>query len=83
MVMEKPIPDFDWAEVTQEIPHQPKENWQVAYNEEPLDESGRRWAFFFHYLDLKKPLLTPVGEVPLPELTNLPNHLKRIKYEAP
>ena len=39
--------DFDWGEVTQEDATQPRENWQVAYDEQPLDNDERCWAFFF------------------------------------
>ena len=45
------------------------------YNPVPygLEESdGRiRYAFFFHYVDFKKPLLTPTGSVPLPKSSGI------------
>jgi hypothetical protein len=40
-----------------------------------------RMTFFFHYLDKKKPLRTPFGEVSLPTEIPLPKRLKIIKYE--
>lgn len=75
--------EFDWGEVTQEVPGQPRSNWQVAYDEQPLDDSRTRWAFFFHYLDFNKPLLTPFGAVDLVPATPLPNQLRHIQYESP
>jgi hypothetical protein len=42
-----------------------------------------RVAFFFHYLKLAKPLLTPVGPLPLPKLSPRPARLDFIKYQAP
>lgn len=77
------IEDFNWSEVTQEIPDQPKENWQVPYYEQPLDDTGRRWAFFFHFLNLRKPLLTNFGPVALPEHSEFPPHLAFLRYESP
>jgi hypothetical protein len=72
---------FDWGSVTQEISGQPSSNWQVAWDERQLDET--RWAFFFHYLDLTKPLLTSRGTIQLPDPTPLPTRLEMIKYEPP
>src|SRR5436190_4802503 len=77
------LDQFDWDEVTQEIPRQPRDNWQVPWDERPLDKDNRRWAFFFHYLDCDKPLLTAEGPIKLPRPTPLPKHLKHIKYEQP
>jgi hypothetical protein len=74
---------FDWGKVTQEDETQPPSNWQVAYDEQSLDEEKRRWVFFFHHLDLGKPLLTPAGPIPLPAPTPRPTHLKYIAYTAP
>ena len=77
--------DLDFGKVTQEVDGQPRSNWQVPYDEQMLEESEGevRYAFFFHYLDFAKPLLTPLGSVQLPKPTKLPTHLKGIKYEAP
>ena len=74
---------FDWGEVTQEDATQPRANWQVPYDEQPLDDQGRRWVFFFHYLDPSKPLLTPGGPIELPAPTPRPAHLKDIEYTEP
>jgi hypothetical protein len=76
---------FDCDDVTQEVGDQPKSNWQVPYDVRVLEESdgGIRYAFFFHYTDLKKPLLTPAGPVQLPKPTNQPAHLMDIENESP
>ena len=76
---------FDWNDVTQEDPDQPPDNWQVAYDEQLLGKSGSesRYVFFFHYLDLSKPLLTSFGEVELPEPTPMPPHLMGVEYYPP
>jgi hypothetical protein len=76
---------FDIGEVTQEVAEQPKSNWQAPYDERVLEESdGKiRYAFFFHELDHLKPLLTPLGSLPLPEPTKAPAHLQEIVYESP
>ena len=75
--------DFDWGKVTQEDATQARDNWQVPYDEQPLDEEKRRWAFFFHYLDLSKPLITTAGPIQLPAPTPMPAHLKNIEYMEP
>ncbi len=76
---------LDFGEITQEVKGPPRDNWQVPYDERVLEQRGgkSRYAFFFHYLDFDKPLLTPLGPVSLPKATLAPNHLKSIKYEAP
>ena len=74
---------FDWAQVTQESPDLPRANWQVSYDERPLDEHRTRWAFFFRCLKPSEPLLTPYGRISLPAPTPLPAHLRDVIYEAP
>lgn len=77
--------DFDFGEVTQELPDQPRSNWQVPYDEREIaSEPGRVWsAFFFHYLDTSKPLLSPAGPLELPTETPVPEHLQDVEYEQP
>jgi hypothetical protein len=75
--------DLDWSEVAQPIVGQEKSNWQVAYNERPVDRSTGRWAFFLHFVDLKQPISTPLGERLLSHPTPTPRHLASIKYEVP
>jgi hypothetical protein len=85
LLIEGDVAEFDIGEVTQEVAGQPKSNWQGPYDERVLEESKQmaRYAFFFHYLDLKKPLLTPAGSSPLPKPTKAPAHLQGIEYESP
>jgi hypothetical protein len=80
VLVDEQIEDLNWSELTQEIPDQSRENWQVPYDEQALDDTGRRWTFFFHFLDLRKPLLTSFGPITLPEPTELPPHLAFMKY---
>ena len=50
----------------------------------PLQIGGKqRLAFFFHYIDLNKPLLTPTGFVKFPEPSPCPDRLSFISYESP
>jgi hypothetical protein len=74
---------LNFADFTQDIAGRPRENWQVAYDEEPLDDGECIWTFFFHYLDFAKPLLTPEGPMKLPPATPLPGHLRRREYWPP
>lgn len=74
---------FDWGSVTQEDLAQPRANWQVAYDETPLNDEGTRWVCFFHYLDFSKPLLTPAGPLPIPAPRSLPEHLRHVRYVEP
>lgn len=79
------IDSFDFADVTQLIADQPRENWQVAYDEREVETptSNRRFAFFFHCLDLNAPLITSFGEVLIPKPTPVPERLGDIIYEEP
>ncbi|MCX5999369.1 MAG: hypothetical protein NTU41_07185 [Chloroflexi bacterium] len=54
----------------------------LSISERPgLWNGDPRLAFFFHYLDLKRPLKTPFGDVSLPDPISQPDRLKIIKYE--
>lgn len=77
--------DFDFGSITQVVPELPEQNWQVAYDEQPLgdDEEQARWVFFFHHLDLRRPLLTQYGELVIPSPTPVPSHLEEIEYFEP
>lgn len=83
--VDQSVESFDFGEVTQEIPGQPTENWQVAYDERELrsGEGKVRFAFFFHDLDPGKPLRTSYGSVKVPAVSPIPPHLREIEYEAP
>lgn len=76
---------FDFADVTQMIADQPRYNWQSAYDEREIESptSNRRFALFFHYLDLNAPLITSFGEIGIPKPTPLPERLADIEYEQP
>ena len=45
--------------------------------------SPARVSFFFHELDVGRPLTTPFGEVPLPTPTPRPDRLSMLTYETP
>jgi hypothetical protein len=85
LLVEGDFDEFDIGEITQEIPDQPRMNWQAAYDERVLEKSKDkvRYAFFFHYLRLDKPLQTSSGPLALPRPTKMPTHLQDIQYEAP
>jgi len=91
---------FEIDAVTQETPGQPRDNWQVPWDEHFLNSDGSalfnptapelrpsvakfRVAFFFHYLDLGRPLLTPSGAVVLPSPSPRPPRLAFLRYESP
>lgn len=73
---------IDFGEFTQEFGEN-RDFCQVAYEEEAFDENADIWTFFFHFLDLNKPLLTPVGPITLPEPKPLPDRYRGRDYDAP
>ena len=83
--IEEPADAFEFGAVTQAKPGVPRENWQVAYDERKLASADgkTRFAFFFHYLDLEKALITSHGSVKLPPVSPIPAHLRGVEYEAP
>jgi hypothetical protein len=85
IAVEGPTETLDFGQITQEQEGQPSMNWQVPYDEQIIEESDGivRYAFFFHYLNLAKPLQTPCGPIMLPKPTKIPKHLNGIEYEAP
>ncbi len=85
ILVEGDVRKFDFDAVTQDTPNQPRSNWQSAYDERTLEESDvvARYAFFFHYLDFDKPLLSKAGPLVLPKPEELPSHLQEIVYESP
>ncbi len=76
---------FDIGEVTQEIAGQPRMNWQAPWDEQMISEKDgkARIVFFFHCLDLTKPLTTPAGLLALPPPKKIPQRLKSMVYESP
>ena len=84
--------------LTQPEKDTPKSSWQAAYDEHYLSEDGTkvigrfgkiptnitytRLAFFLHFVDFEKPLLSQFGELWLPAESPIPDRLKIIvKYE--
>ncbi|HLL60679.1 MAG TPA: hypothetical protein VK338_03095 [Candidatus Nitrosocosmicus sp.] len=84
------LKEFDMVDFTQEDLTQPRDNWQVAYDEQYLNRDGTeviqdsnnksttRVAFFMYYLNFSKPLITPFGLIDLPKPTVLPKRLTDI-----
>lgn len=56
--------------------------WTLRSRPELL-EGKVRLAFFMHYLDPSRPLLTPFGQVTLGEPSDRPARLTIIEYEEP
>jgi hypothetical protein len=91
--------ELDFSSVTQEMPGVPSAQWQVPWLEHKLDESGSsgqellgslhgpsqaiRVAFFLHYVDFSRPLLTPAGTIQLPKPIARPTRLHFMQYEQP
>jgi hypothetical protein len=75
--------NVDWSAITQPIDGQPRENWQVPWDERPIGEEGNRWAFYLHDVQLARRLCTPLGECDLPEPTPMPRYLQHLVYEVP
>jgi hypothetical protein len=80
--------------ITQEHPDRPPNQWQVAWAEHYLSADGTnpgpfdsvdsgRVAFFFHYLELSRPLSSAAGPLSLPSESPRPKRLRFIRYFAP
>jgi hypothetical protein len=48
-----------------------------------IEADKTRLTFFFHYLDLARPLSTPWGALELPAPTAKPDRLASVEYEEP
>jgi hypothetical protein len=75
--------ELDWSKITQPIDGLDRSSWQVPYDERPIDQPTGRWAFFLHFVDLKRPVSTPLGERMFCPPTPIPPHLTSVKYEVP
>lgn len=78
--------DVDWGSITQPEAGKSPENWQAVYDERDLGRlpDGRtRAVFFFHYLDVNRPLESAHGPLHLPEPSPVPDELRLIRYEEP
>ncbi len=88
--------DLDLMDLTQETHGERRDNWQVPYEDHLLSADGTsgkyapsplrvrgeaRVAFFFHFLDLAAPLLTPSGPITLPAASPRPDRLNFMQYE--
>lgn len=80
----------DFGAITQEDLGRPRVEWQVAYDERLVSETApgsapesSRYAFFFHHLDITKPLQTASGLADLPPPSPVPGHLRSVTYEEP
>ena len=64
--------------------HEIGERW-LGWTPEPgADEpAGTRLVFFFHFLDMTRPLMTPDGDTALPSRTSMPSRLGFVDYEPP
>ncbi len=78
-----PDADLDWGEFTQAQDDVDESEWQVAYDERPVDEEAGTWTFFLHQVDLTRPIHTPLGARSLPAATPRPAHLQSVEYEVP
>jgi hypothetical protein len=89
---------FSISDFTQPQDGVPRDNWQVAYAEVFLTFDGNsllvqssrgspeasdfRVAFFFHFWDQTKPLITSYGDLTCPKVSEMPDRLKRlVSYE--
>jgi hypothetical protein len=78
-------PRLDW-----QVPYDER---FLSANGDPLQDTDEidvqpqtdcfRLAFFFHCLDLNKPLLTPAGPLDLPKASPLPERLASMEYIPP
>lgn len=77
--------EIDFGEFTQRVSERDRSSWQVAYDERRVSSSpeGDTYVFFFHYLELDRPLESLFGPLALPEPTPRPERLSSIKYEEP
>src|SRR5260370_15419703 len=85
MAVRNLVGEFDFGKITQESPNLASADWQVPWDERMIcqDANEIRYAFFFHYLDLDTPLMTPFGNVKIPQPTPIPPLLKQIVYQHP
>src|SRR5262245_56712474 len=94
-----PDRDFNVDDLTQVDENVTKGLWQAAYDERFLDAESLqllplgglerpdrneyRLAFFFHYLDLGKPLESSFGPLSLPQPSPRPEHLAFMIWGPP
>ena len=72
-----------WESITQPIAGKDQSHWQAPYDERKVPNLNWRWCFFFHFLDLARPLSSHTGDLALPQPTPVPDHLRFVQYEEP
>lgn len=77
------VASFDWGTLTQQLPDKEQSYWQVPYDERPVPGASDRWCFFFHYLDVSRPLASDHGPLALPPESPVPDYLRFVRYEEP
>ena len=94
------ISDLEISQITQVVEGEERLNWQSPYDEKYLNTAnevigdwmdepslikiGEKVVFFFHELNLDKPLRTQYGNFEISESNESPNWMDEImKYEAP
>jgi hypothetical protein len=96
MTIFDPDREFNVNDLTQVNEKLERSYWQAAYDESYLDPrtlqplgfdrpdlKEYRLAFFFHNLDLAKPLESNFGPLALPHPSFRPEHLKFMNYYPP
>ena len=95
VIVTDPFDDVDWASFTQDPLDivtadgdgtEETENESGAHLPQPVEDLGSgqtRVVFFFHGLDVSRPLLSPFGPLLLPAPTNRPGRLAAIGYGPP
>jgi hypothetical protein len=85
LIAEGNLDDFAFDEITQEMEDIPRSSWQAPFDERLLESTPcfARYAFFFHFVNFTKPLITSFGPLELKEPTATPEHLAAMTYEQP
>lgn len=77
---------FDFDSLTLPVQGQPKDNWQVVWDERVLSadqQRGELHACFFLFVSSKEPLKTPAGDIVLPPPMDRPARLDWVTFEEP
>ena len=92
VLVSDPFEDVDWSSFTQDEPdigsneEGDAADESIPHDEQPVEQlpDGRtRVVFFFHNLDVVRPLLSSFGSLQLPGPTNRPARLAGISYGPP
>jgi hypothetical protein len=77
------VGEIDWCSFTQPLAGRDQGLWQVPYDERMVPGRPGHWCFFFHYLDVRQPLLSYAGPMELPPETPVPQSLRFVAYRKP